>query len=175
MRTRTFALAALAAGLCLPAAAQPPKPEYKPYASSAGRYKVLFPGPVKTDTREVKADFGTLNITLDTVELPGEVTFLVTHLEYPAAAPKMEPAKRLDKVRDGNKGADGKVLAEKELTVGPDKHPAREVLIEKPSAVIRNRIVVAGDRLYQVMLQGPKDYVTGADADRFFDSFEVTR
>jgi hypothetical protein len=175
MRTRTFALVALAAGLCLPAAAQPPKPEYKPFASAAGRYKVLFPGPVKTDTREVKTDYGTLTINLDTVELPGDVMFVVTHLEYPDAAPKLEPAKRLDKVRDGNKGTDGKVLTEKELTVGPDKHPAREVVIEKPNAVIRNRIVVAGSRLYQVMIQGPKDYVTGADADRFFDSFEVTR
>src|SRR4051794_36223563 len=113
MRTRTFALAALAAGLCLSAAAQPPKPEYKPFASSAGRYKVLFPGPVKTDTREVKTDHASLTITLDTVELPGDVMFVVTHLEYPATAPKLEPAKRLDKVRDGNKGTDGKVLAEK--------------------------------------------------------------
>ena len=175
MRTRTFALAALAAGLYLPAAAQPPKPEYKPFASSAGRYKVLFPGPVKTDTRELKADFGALTLTLDSVELADDVTFLVTHLEYPEAAPKLEPAKRLDKVRDGNKGTDGKLLSEKELAVGTEKHPAREVVIEKPEFVLRSRIVVADRRLYQVMLQGPKGYVTGPDADRFFDSFEVTR
>jgi len=130
---------------------------------------------VKTDTRELKTDAGPVTLTLDTVELTDEVTFLVTHLEYPAAAPMLEPAKRLDKVRDGIKGADGKVVSEKELTVGAEKFPAREVVIEKPAAVLRNRIVVAGGRLYQVILQGPKDYITGPDADRFFDSFEVTR
>jgi len=29
--------------------------------------------------------------------------------------------------------------------------------------------------MYQVMIEGPKEFVTSKDADRFFDSFEVTR
>jgi hypothetical protein len=174
MRTRTLALAALAAGLCLPALADPPKPEYRPFASSAGRYKVLFPGAVTNSSIEVKTNLGPLKITHDTVELPGDVTFAVSHLDYPET-PKVEKSARVKKVRDGSKGEDGKVLSDKEFTVGAEKHPAREVVIEKPEFVLRNRIVLAGNRLYQVMLQGPKGYVTSPDADRFFDSFEVTR
>src|SRR5262249_58940631 len=55
MRTRTFALLALAAGLGTAALAVD-KPEYKQYASSEGRYKVLFPGAVKSETQELKTD-----------------------------------------------------------------------------------------------------------------------
>ena len=175
MRTRTFALLGLfiAAGF---AAAADPMPEYKPFASSAGRYKVLFPGGVKTETSDVKTANGTtLKLTLDSVQLDDDTLYVVTHVDAPDDVAKQPAGPRLDKVRDANKGTDGKVLAEKELTLGDDKHPGREVLIQKPNLVIRNRIVIAGNRLYQVMIQGSKEFVTSRDADRFFDSFEVTR
>ena len=50
-----------------------------------------------------------------------------------------------------------------------------DVLIEKRDNCLRNRIVIAGSRLYQVMVQGPKDVVTSPSADKFLDSFEVTK
>ena len=55
------------------------------------------------------------------------------------------------------------------------KHPGRDLLIEKPTTVVRNRVVIVGNRLYQVLIQGPKQFVGSKDADRFFDSFEVTK
>jgi hypothetical protein len=174
MRTRTFALLALTAGLGTTGLAAD-MPEYKQFASSAGRYKVLFPGAVKTEAQDLKTDRGPLKLTIDSVEFGDEAVFCVTFLDYPEEAAKSDPVKRLDKIRDGNKGAKGKVLTEKAVTVGPEKYPGREVLIEKPDAVVRNRIVLAGPRLYQVMIEGPKAFVTSADADRFFDSFQVTR
>ena len=51
----------------------------------------------------------------------------------------------------------------------------RDLLIEKPDGFLRNRVVIAGNRLYQVMVQGPKEVVTSPSADRFIDSFEVTK
>ena len=66
-------------------------------------------------------------------------------------------------------------IEDKEMTVGAEKYPGRDVLIEKPLTRVRNRIVIAGPRLYQVMVQGPKEFVTGRDADRFLDAFEVTK
>jgi hypothetical protein len=174
MRTRTFALLALAAGFGTPALAAD-KPEYKPFASSEGRYKVLFPGAVKSEMQELKTDRGPQKLTIDSVELGDDAVFCVTFLDVPEEATKTDPRKRLDKIRDGCKGANGKTLSEKDVTVGTEKFPGREVLIEKPDAVIRNRIVLAGTRMYQVMIEGPRSFVTSPDADRFFDSFQVTR
>ena len=149
--------------------------EFKQYASTDGRFKVLFPGPVKTDTVEVPAGKGKLKVTIDSVELLGGTTFLVTYVDAPEDVAKQEPGPRIDKVRDANKGEKGKVLEEKNLTVGIEKYPARDVLIQTPEVCLRNRIVIAGPRLYQVMVRGPKDVVTSASADKFLESFEVTK
>lgn len=160
----------------LGAASTRPEPlDFKPFASSDGRYKCLFPGPVKTEAEEVKAGSATLKLMLDTVDVSEGVHFMVTYIDVPDAVAKMPHGPRLDKVRDGNKGADGKVQLDKEIEVGPDKHPGRDLLIEKPNFFLRNRAVIAGNRLYQVMVQGSKEFVTSKDVDRFFESFEVTK
>src|SRR5262245_29489764 len=175
MRTRIVAVVGVVAVLGVATAQEV---EFQQYASTDGRFKVLFPGPVKTDTVDVPAGKGskdTLKVTIDSVELRGGTTFLVTYVDAPAGVAKQEPGPRLDKVRDANKGEKGKVLEEKNLTVGIEKHPARDVLIETPDGHLRNRIVIAGPRLYQVMIRGAKDVVTSKSADRFLDSFEVTK
>ncbi len=174
MRTRTLPLAALALAL-LAVAAQPAALEFLPFASAAGRYKVIFPGPVKTETTEIKTAAGPRTLTFDSVSLGGDVRFMVTYVDPPEDVSKQPPGPRLDKVRDAAKGSDGKLAFDKELVVGVEKHPGRDVLIEKPLYAVRNRIVIAGPRLYQVLVQGPKEFVTGRDADRFLDAFEVTK
>ncbi|MBA4190104.1 MAG: hypothetical protein C0467_19130 [Planctomycetaceae bacterium] len=166
-------LAVVILALASVASAQPP--EFKLYASTEGRYKVQFPGAVKTETVPIKADKGELNLTIDLVELRGGTSFLVTFVDASDEVAKLPAEGRLDKVRDGNKGTDGKVVADKPIAVGVEKYPGRDVLIEKSEGFLRNRAVIAGNRLYQVMVQGPKDVVTSPSADRFFDSFEITK
>lgn len=175
MRTRTFAVIGLALGLGLASAAQEPKLEFQQYASSAGKYKVMFPGPVATETIAVKTSAGAQSLTLDSVSLPGATLFVVSFIDVPADAANAPSAARLDKIRDASKGSDGKVLSEKNLTIGVEKLPARDVVIEKPGTAIRTRIVLSDKRLYQVMIQGSKDLITSPSADRFLDSFEVTK
>jgi hypothetical protein len=171
MRAGMFAVVGLVAILGGAAA----QPEFKQYASTDGRYKVMFPGPVKTDMVDVPADKGEVTVTIDSVELRGGTAFLVTYVDAPEEVAKKPAGPRLDKVRDANKGDKGKVLVDKDLTVGMEKYPARDVLIETPDGCLRNRIVIAGPRLYQVMIRGEKDVVTSPSADRFLASFEVTK
>jgi hypothetical protein len=174
MRTRTLPLAVLGLAL-LAVAAQPAALEFLPFASSAGRYKGIFPGAVKTETTELRTPAGPRTLTFDSVTLANDVRFMVTYVDPPEDVSKQPPGPRLDKVRDASKGADGKVLLDKEVAVGPEKHPGRDVLIEKPLYAVRNRVVIAGPRLYQVLVQGPKEFVTSRDAERFLDAFEVTK
>jgi len=170
--TSCLCMALFAASL---AAKPDPALDYKPYASAQGRYKSIFPGPVKTETEDVKAGAGTLKLTLDSVEIADGVYFMITHIDVPDDVAKMPHGPRLDKVRDGNKGPDGKMLLDKEIELGPEKHPGRDLLIEKKDFYLRNRAVIAGNRLYQVMVQGSKEFVRSKEVDRFFESFEVTK
>ena len=174
MRTRTLPLAAFAFAL-LALGAQPAALEFQAFASAAGRYKGIFPGAVKTETSEVKTPAGPRTLTFDSVTLANDVRFMVTYVDPPEEVAKLPPGPRLDKVRDASKGDDGKVVTDKEIVVGAEKHPGRDVLIEKPLYAVRNRVVIAGPRVYQVLVQGPKEFVTGRDADRFLEAFEVTK
>lgn len=171
MHARMFALLVLVVGFGGVAVGQ----DFKQFASGAGRYKVQFPGDVKSETTDIKAGKNTLKLTLDSVELKGDTTFLVSYVDATEDIAKQPPGPRLDKVRDGNKGPTGKVHLDKEVQLGVEKHPGRDLLIETPNGYIRNRVVIAGNRLYQVMIQGTKEVVTSPSADKFIDSFEVTK
>jgi hypothetical protein len=171
MRAQVIALFVLMSGIGTLSA----QVEFKPFASSAGRYKIDFPGPVKTETFDVKMDKADLKITADSVELRAGTSFLVTYVDTPDEVSKLPPGPRFDKVRDAIKGEKGKVLDDKELMIGVENYPARDVLIENADLCIRNRIVIAGPRLYQVIIQGSKEVVTSASSDRFLASFEVTK
>lgn len=173
MRARTFALIALLLALPLAARAQ----ELKPFASSAGRYKAQFPGGVKTATTDVPAGNDTLKLTLDSVELKGDISFTVSYVDASEEVAKRPAGPRLEKVRDAVKGEKGKVLDDKEvtLTLGEEKFPGRDVLLETPNGFLRNRMVIVGRRLYQVMVQGSKEVVTSDTADKFINSFELTK
>lgn len=170
MRARIVALGALLA-LVASAAGQ----DFKQYASGAGRYKAQFPGDVKSETTDLMAGKDTLKLTLDSVELKGDTTFMVSYVDASDEVAKKPAGPRLDKVRDGNKGASGKVLEDKSIEFGAEKFPARDLLIESPGGYVRNRAVIAGNRLYQVMVQGSKDVVTSPSADKFINSFEITK
>lgn len=156
-----------------PAAAQ----DFKQYASGAGRYKAMFPGIAKSQTADVQAGKDTLKLTIDSVELKGGTVFLVSYIDASEEVGKQPAGPRLDKVRDGNKGATGKVVEDKEVTValGEEKFTGRDLLIETPNGFIRNRAIIVGRRLYQVMVQGTKEVVTSPSADTFFTSFELTK
>ena len=171
MRTGMFAVVAILTILGSTTA----QVDFKQYASTDGRFKVQFPGPVKTDVMEVPSGKDKLKITVDSVELRGGTAFMVTYVDAAPEVATSPAGPRIDKVRDANKGERGKVLDEKELTLGMEKHSARDVLIQTPAGFLRNRIVIAGPRLYQVMVRGEKDVVTSASADKFLASFEVTK
>lgn len=177
MSARMVGVIGLVAGLGLSAvgAADDPRVEYQQFASSAGKYKILFPGPVRNETVEVKTAAGAQSLTLDSVSLADGTLFVVSYIDTPAEAARADSGPRLDKIRDAIRGPDGKLVSEKAVAVGLEKLPGRDVLVEKPGTVIRARVVLAERRLYQVLLQGSRGFVTSPTADRFFDSFEVTK
>ena len=130
---------------------------------------------MKTEITDIEAGKDTLKLTLDSVELKGDIVFLVSYVDASDEVAKKPAGPRLDKVRDGNKGPNGKVIEDKEVMVGTEKYPGRDLLIETSNGYLRNRVVIAGNRLYQVMVQGTKEVVTSPSADKFIASFEITK
>ena len=163
------------AGLLVAFASAATGQDFKLHTSAGGKFRANFPGDVKIETTDIQAGKQTLKLTLEMVELKGETVFMVSYVDATDEIAKQPAGPRLDKVRDGNKGPNGKVLEDKDLALGVEKFPGRDILLETPGGFIRNRVVIAGNRLYQVMVQGSKDVVTSPSADKFIASFEITK
>jgi hypothetical protein len=145
-------------------------------------FTVLLPGKPMETTQEVKSGAGPLTVHLFVQAPSKDVAYVVGVNDYPDAFVK---GKTADKVLDDgtqggiktleDKGLHPRKTSEKKITLGEDKHPGRDIRIDIDKGVYRTRIYLVGSRLYQVTLVGPETVVTGKDADRYFDSFEVTR
>jgi hypothetical protein len=151
------------------------------YTSREGKYEVKFPGKVKEQSQVAPTPVGKVKIFLAVCERSPDLAYLVSYVDYPAAAVKAPPQKVLAGVRDGNARPGGKVLSDKEIAFGRGKLPGRDVLIEKPGLLgrgleghFRNRMILRGARLYQVAVVGSKAAVTAKEADDFIASFRLT-
>jgi hypothetical protein len=164
-------LAGLVVALGLvPAAAQPGGEVYAP---RNGKFAVKFPGKPKETSQTVKTELGSLRLVTATYADADGHTWWVTYTDYPSAATAPGVRKTLlDNARDGLAGRDGKLVEEKELDEKPGKLPGREVVLDRGKESIRCRLMVKDNRLFQVGLLGPGEFVTGKTATAFLDSFE---
>ncbi len=54
-------------------------------------------------------------------------------------------------------------------------YTGREVTVETEGAVIRARVLLVDQRLYQIMVVQGKDHLNPEAAQEFLDSFQLTR
>jgi hypothetical protein len=156
----------------------------KEYLSPDGRFSVCFPGvPKESDLPyDIKVD----STVSHAVEYDSDVThYSVTYIDYPAESVPPDAVKQLlDNARDGGLAriakADPRIIAESDITV--QGYPGKHLQIElKGDAVLRQRILVAGNRMYVFGVGTPKGAVQASNspntyekiANSFFDSFKI--
>ncbi|MBN9122020.1 MAG: hypothetical protein J0I06_23240 [Planctomycetes bacterium] len=138
-----------------------------------GKFTAKFPSAPIQDTKS--AGGLTLHIFLADYE-KGKGGFLVIYSDLPADKLK---APTPDQVLDSGKKAledDFKLknVKAEPTAVGPKKYPGRTISGDREELNLRGQIVLVGNRLYQVYVFGPKDFVTGKEADDFLASFKIT-
>jgi hypothetical protein len=152
------------------------RPADDKFASKDGRYAVRFPGKPKELIQNTKSPIGDLRIVTATYLLSDGSAYMVSYTDFPEGATKPDNRKMLlDGVREGLKGKDAKVLSDKDLEIGAEKLPARDIEIEKGKQRMKFRVIIRDSRLYQVATIGTAAFVTGKDATAFFESFELTK
>lgn len=155
--------------------------DIKPYESKAGKYKVVFPetGPTVSSTKVGEDE---LNVAKLAYKGGG---FMVTYTDLNEDKVKM--ARPKDILDVGEKGLieafnKPKITSTKDIEIGKQKYPARQITTgesyfgeEGVSIKLRLTLVLADNRLYQVFVFGPKDLPASKEADKFFESFEITK
>lgn len=153
--------------------------DWKAFASKDGGYEVQLPGVPLEQRQSIKTSVGTVYVVLAVLELKkgdSNNVFLVGYAEQPEVVVKSDTEeKRLDNARNGAvSNVRGKLKAEKQIKI--DTHNGRELDIETDARnMVRFRFYFVNDRLYQVMVSGSREMVTGADAKKFLDSFKLVK
>lgn len=152
--------------------------QWTDFTSSAGRYSVAMPGAPQTNSQAVDTKVGKVTATMSYVEIADRV-YMVTFNDYPAGSvARGGAAKVLDGVINGIVGSlpGGQKASDRAIDI--DGKPGREVTVTgiqgaASSALIR--VLVVGDRLYQLMALGAGNQPSDPDAQRFVQSFRLTR
>ncbi len=147
------------------------------YKSPEGQFSVAFPGKPTESTQEVKTPIGPLTMHIIGYEKKNELGMMIAYNDYPAAVANEKPQAVLVRTRDGTKGPDGKVLEDKEITLGKDAVPGRAyTLVKGDDHFLRIRTYLKGPRLYQIIVSGSKkETVMSKEAEQFLDSFEISK
>jgi len=156
-----------------PAAAEPTAFTFQKFSSPTGRFTGLMPGrPTESVEKHAFADLH--------IFAAGTVDVAVFRIEYldPPAGPfdSQPPQQSLTNFINGFRH-DKKLQAQKELSLGPDKIPGREYVLEaQPGLWLREQVYLTPGRIFIVDLVGYKSekILTSALADRFFNSFSIT-
>ena len=177
MLRRSFALAILVLiPISLLHAADEPKMEFKPFHSEKGRFTIQIPGKPEEKSQEIDSGTGKTHLYMVTVEINKDLAFLVTYNDYEKEIADEDPQTVLKRVRDGNAGEDGKLLEDKEGKFSIANIPSRSLLIQKGDLFMRNEVILAKNRLYQIMMVSTKkEDVTGESAKKYYDSFGLTK
>jgi hypothetical protein len=107
-----------------------------------------------------------------------KVFFSVAYVDYPYSAVRVTPTSSLlDGARDGAvERTNGRLLSEKLISLGG--YPGREIKIKvetpKHTAIVRSRIYLVKNRLYQVLVVTSIQEAYSTIGTTFLNSFQVT-
>jgi hypothetical protein len=153
------------------------KEAWKELAPKDAGFVVSMPGTFVEQKETLKLPSGPLELMIYFVERKkDETAFLVIWCEFPEAVFKGGTAEqRLDYARKrALASSKGKLV--KETKIKLDGHPGRELHFEiEGKGLIRQRLYSVKDKLYQLLVSGPREMVMSKDADRFLDSIKLKR
>jgi hypothetical protein len=150
---------------------------WQDFAPKDGSFTVLLPGKPTEHKKSIKQDSGMVEVLLFEVAVPpGDSKFVVGYSEFPEASIKPGTEdKRLDNAQGGAVASvKGKLVRQKILLL--DTYPGRELLIKiDGKSMVMMRLYAVKNRLYQLVVVGSEELVTGRDAEKFLMSFKLAR
>jgi hypothetical protein len=140
-----------------------------------GKCEVQFPAkPTEKDVQPEGSKQVLLQREGGKAALMLQVTALPTAIDIKSAdVVKMVFERSRDALQKAFEKQNAKIVSDKDAKVN-DKYPARDIDMELTQlGLYRVRIILTGPKLYQITMLGPKDYVNGKEATKFWDSFKI--
>jgi LSD1 subclass zinc finger protein len=156
-----------------------PPPEvpqgWQTFTSAKGRFRVVLPGNPKEQQQPAPG----MTVYMFMLEVPPNGGYAVGYSDLPLTQREIDQQKNsiLDGAKNGFfSGARARETRSENITLA-GKYSGRA--LEGNSNVgglkLKGRMYLVGPRLYQIMVVGQPNWVDGADANRFLNSFAVTQ
>jgi hypothetical protein len=158
--------------------ATPTPAEWQTFTSQNGHFAVLMPGTPKSEVDSVKTLIGTVDLHSFMVETD-DFAYFVAYGDFPPAfVQSADTDAMLDGARDGAVAdVNGSLVSERRISV--QGFPGRELWIEatvsNQKGLAQARMILVGNRFYQVLVVGPKERFAESQAERFLNTFQVLR
>lgn len=142
------------------------------YRSKNGRYKVHFP---KTPKLEEKQSRGGIRYYKAMVSEPNGIYLaMYADVTLPKKQTEQETQARLVAAQEGAARELGATVTKEKYVAKPFPSRNFEGTVTRPmQGEMRVRLIVVGNRLYQVEVVGTKNFVHSQAASKFLESFEV--
>jgi hypothetical protein len=154
-------------------AGEPVDKQWSKIAPVGAGFQVMFPGTPKESSKPPNVKDPSYATQLLTWEASKTNLYIVSYVDLPTPVPKDRESKVLESIRDGReKHLKGDVV--KDGIVIRGKLTGRQFTIKIAAGMYyRSVIFLKNSRAYQVYVLGSEKEVTGKDAERFLNSFEV--
>jgi len=173
---RFLCIIALVAPFAAHAQDEAPARTWSTFTSSDGSFSISMPATPAEQVTETPVEGATLTTTAYSLNLGAEGFYFVSYTDNPGLK-KSDPDSAYDGIQSELEGA-GTLLEQKPVTV--DGFKGREIRLEmtakQPGDVLTTaRVLVAGDRLYQMLVSRQKATTSPEDQARFLDSFKILK
>ena len=160
---------------CLASCSGPPT--LKEFKSASGRFLVMTPVTFEESTNNLKTEAGEIKLYLFAGQLD-DIAYVIGYSDYSSeSAPPDYAEKMLNGARNGAVGnTQGQLMSETQITLSG--YPGRELVIEtrgedRPPAIIKGRMFMVKNRLYQVTVVAPRGKAGDKIIDDFLQSFKL--
>ena len=158
------------------------------FSSGTGKFKVQFPRAPHTGAQDAQTTYGKVTMNLFTcdnyTDSAENVFYNVMFSDYPKTSDVNSDGKP-EKIKEFLDGmmtnsvslVKGKILASKDIKIG--KFPGREFSAEvqngKNNTILRCRCYIVKHRIYLLQALAKRPDVKNPDAEKFFNSFALTK
>jgi hypothetical protein len=144
------------------------------YVSKEGGFAARFPAGADVTTKTVPAPGGLKAVVTTAVVKAKQQTYIVTYTVHQKGVLKAPAKTILDLGEKATLSQPQTLRLEvKNLAVGKEKYPAREILTDRDGNQTRTRFIAADPVLYTLVVGGPKEFASGDEATDFLDTFEI--
>ncbi len=150
-----------------------------PLVSEEHGFRVTFPAKPREQKVTQQSPVGPIDVFVFVLPRAADgVTYLVTATKMPEQVKAADPKSELAGVIDGSvRSTKGTLVSQTDINLGAA--PGKEFDFTVPAAggstsYSRSRTYFANGRIYQLLVSGPKDLVTGPAGTAFFNSFALS-